>query len=286
LPPWARDPRVLIRIGLGILLAADLITAVLVFKPWAASAQDMKRQAASLRQQIDQKRMALNRLRVIVGKVETARTDGDRFMETNLLSRRTVSSNLLDELEQTARQSGIRQKNANFVFEPIEGSDTLTKATITADYEGNYEDLMRFLNRLDRSPRFLVVEYLEAKPLQNGPALAILLKVDALVREGGGAASAVPVATDSDMPSSQAPPEPVVSPVKPPAPVAAQPPAQRGFVSAGSVPMQPAPGAATQPQGPQPAAAPQQPPPSVQQMLRRPPNRPPRGQPEEGRTDQ
>lgn len=229
LPPWARDPRMLIRVGLGVLLAVDLATAALVFKPWAASTQQMEAQASSLRRQIGQKQAALTKLRTIVSKVEGARSDGDRFMDKYLLSRRTVASNLLDELEQTARKAGIRQKNASFVFEPIEGSDTLTKATITADYEGTYADLIQFMNLMDRSPRFLILEYLEAKPQQQGMTLGILLKLDALVREGGQADSAVPVTADAPAPAGAAPiPAPVVRPQLP------QP--QRGFQPAPAQP--------------------------------------------------
>ncbi len=46
----ARNPRIVIRVVLGLLLAANLVAALFVVKPWTGSAADLERQAASLRQ--------------------------------------------------------------------------------------------------------------------------------------------------------------------------------------------------------------------------------------------
>ncbi len=181
----ARGPRLVARIVIGVLLAADLAAALILLKPWAGSASDLEREAAGLRQNLRQQQTALDRLRAIVGKVETARGDGDRFMASNLLSRRTLSSSLLDDLDQKARAASLKQKEVTFAFEPIEDTEGLTEATITAGYEGAYGDLVRFLNLLDHSPRLLIVESLAAMPEPSGPLLSITIKLNAFVREGG-----------------------------------------------------------------------------------------------------
>ncbi len=35
-----------------------------------------------------------------------------------------------------AHKAGIKQKEVGFAFEPVEGSEALTRAEITANYEG------------------------------------------------------------------------------------------------------------------------------------------------------
>ncbi len=182
-----RSPRVVARVVIGILLAANVVAALLVFKPWTGSVSDLEREVASLRQQIRQKQSAVDRLRSIVGKVETARIDGDKFMDIYLLSGRTMASTLASDLEGVARKAGIKQRDVNSNSEPVEGSDTIRKLTITAGYEGAYADLMQFLNLLDRSPRLLIVESLQAAPQQNGLALSVTMKLTTFVREGGPA---------------------------------------------------------------------------------------------------
>ena len=228
---WKKDPRVVTRLVLGVLLLANLVAAAVAFKPWASSVEDLERQAASLRQQIRQKQGSLDHLRAVVDKVQSARTDGDRFMGKYLLGTRSMSSTLALELEQMARKSGIRQKDTTFSFEPVEGSDTLTKVVITAVYEGTYADLMHFLNLLDRSERFLIVESLGAAPQQAGLMLGVTMKFSAFVQEGGELPAEMLAVTNS--PSNPAPlpprrqlPAPVVSIQRPsaPAPAFATPP--------------------------------------------------------------
>jgi Tfp pilus assembly protein PilO len=182
-----RDPRLVVRLVLGALVFANLVAAVLILKPWAGSAEDLERRAATLRQTLRLKQTSLERLRGIVNKVQSARGDGDNFMDGYLLSRRWVSSRLLRDLDGMARKASIRQKEVSFGFEPVEGSDTLIKATMTANYEGTYSDLVHFLNLLDRSPRLLIIESLAATPQPQGLVLNTTMKFNAFVREGGDA---------------------------------------------------------------------------------------------------
>jgi hypothetical protein len=183
----SHNPRLIARVVLGVLVLANMAAALIVFKPWAGSAGDLDRRAADLRQQVGQREVTLDRLRGTVNKVQTGRTEGDHFMDGYLLSRRTVSSRLLSDLDRMARTANIRQKEVNFGFEPIEGSDTLTKASIIANYEAAYPDLVHFLNLLDRSPQLLIIDSLTATPQPQGMLLNITMKLNAFVREGGSA---------------------------------------------------------------------------------------------------
>ncbi len=302
-----RDPRFVARVVLGILVAANLVAAVIVLKPWAGSAEELERQASALRGQVQRKQVALERVRGIVGKVTVARSDGDHFMDGYLLHERSLSSKLLADLYVMARKAGIRQKEVAFGFEPIEGSDTLTKATITANYEGTYADLMHFLFLVDRSPRLLIIESLGAAPQPQGLALNITMKLNGFVREGGNPASEPaneeldaiaeapqgPRRATGTAPDFVAPPvsvaPPVVRTVEPrPMPPGVFPPGMAPMRRTMAAPVQampqarpvPAseapPEAAEQPQedaDQQPQQQPQQPPPSIMNQILRGPRR-------------
>lgn len=195
-----RNPHTSARLILGVLLLANVVAALFAFKPWASSVEDLERQAAGLRSQIRAKEQSIERLKRIVAKVETARDDGDKFLAEHIMSMRTVSSTLVSELAETAQKAGVKQKETRFAFEPVEGSEDLTRATINAYYDGTYADLMHFLNQLDRSRRFLIVESLSAQPQQNNLTLNINLKLNAFVRDDG---SAPPPATADQEPAAQ-----------------------------------------------------------------------------------
>ena len=182
-PGSGQNPRLIARIVLITLAVLNLVAAAILFRPWEGSAESLQARVNSLHQELKQKQSAVARLRAIVSKVQTARTDGDTFMASNLLSRRTVSSTLLDELDQMARKAGVKQKEVAFGFEPVEGSDALTRAEITANYEGAYKDLTSFLNLLDHSPRLLILDSLAATPQPTGQLLEVTIKLNAFVRE-------------------------------------------------------------------------------------------------------
>ena len=234
---WRKDPRFLLRAGVALLLAANLVAAAFAFQPWGASVEDLERQAASLRLQIRQQRTTLDRTKAILKKVEVARGESDQFVDKYLLGKSSLASSLAKELERSARQSGIRQKDTTFSFEPIEGSDTLTKAIVTGTYEGTYADLILFLNQLDRSDRLLIVEGLSAAPQQGGLTLGVTLKLNSIVREGGPLPVEDPAAqvVEAVQPPPPTPPQAAPAPIPAlaqPGPAAA-PPLQpaRSFVS-------------------------------------------------------
>jgi len=65
-----KDPRVAVRIVLGVLLLANLVAAVVVFRPFGGGADDLERQQQRLRQQLTQAQARLKASQVVVAKVE------------------------------------------------------------------------------------------------------------------------------------------------------------------------------------------------------------------------
>jgi type IV pilus assembly protein PilO len=181
-----RGPQTSARVLIGALVLANIVAALVAFKPWAGSLEDMERRASELRSMIRAAEQNIERLKRNVSKVEAARADGDRFLQDHILNMRTVSSTLVQELAEIAGKAGIKPKGSAFALEPVEGAETLTRAVITADYEGTYSDLVHFVNLLDRSPRFLIIESLGAAPQQSGLMLNVSLKLNAFVREERG----------------------------------------------------------------------------------------------------
>jgi hypothetical protein len=173
------------RVALGVLLAANLIAAALVMYPPGGSADDLERQRATLVTQAASARTRLAQTTQHVAAVEKGRSEGETFLDDYFLARRTAYSTLLSELVAAADDAKIKPKEHAYATEPIEGSDALSMMTITANYEGTYANLMRFVHALDLSPRMLIVEGLNAAPEQGNGNLAISMKIDAFVREDG-----------------------------------------------------------------------------------------------------
>ncbi|MCC7499738.1 MAG: hypothetical protein IT160_19310 [Bryobacterales bacterium] len=182
----SRDRRLAVRVGLGVLLAANLVAAVMVFHPFGGSAEDLEQRLQDLQRQVQQKKTAIERTRSIAGKVERGREEGDQFMKSYFMNSRTVNSTIYSELKDSAEKSGLKVREHTFAFEPIEGSSDLSMLTITGNYEGTYQQLVKFVSLVDRSPRLLIIETLQAQPQQQSKILNIGMKLNAFVREPGG----------------------------------------------------------------------------------------------------
>jgi type IV pilus assembly protein PilO len=180
----SKDPRLVARAGLGVLLVLNLLAAGAVFFPIGGSAETLDTQISVLQSQIQQRQAALQRMRSLVSKIEHARSGGDEFLSQYFLGRRTASSTIVSELNDAAKEAGLKIKEHSFgTYEPVEGSDSLSWMTIQANYEGTYGDLVQFVNRLDKSPRFLILDSLVAAPQVGGGTLNVTVKLNIFVRE-------------------------------------------------------------------------------------------------------
>jgi len=182
-----KEPRMVLRALIGVLLVANLAMAVMAFKPFGGSADDLRKNEAALRDQLaaTQARLAVGRR--LAEKVETARTQGDQFLTKYVVERRTASSAVYEELTRMAGEAGIQPGQDSFQYDEIEGSDTLQMMTISAGFEGTYQQITKFVNLVDKSPRFFVIESMQtAAPQQNAQKLTVQFKIKTFIRGAAG----------------------------------------------------------------------------------------------------
>ncbi len=178
-----KDPRWTARAVLGLLLLLNLAAAAAVFKPWGGSEEDVQRERRQLRIDVQERRVAVERLQTVVHTVEKTRAQADQFFEQYFLDRQSAFSTVLAELNAMAEKAGVRATGDNSnTFEPIEGSDNLAMMTVNGSYQGTYADLIEFVNEIDRSPRFLTIDRLQASPAQAPGTLSITMKLNVFVR--------------------------------------------------------------------------------------------------------
>lgn len=184
-----KEPRVAMRLLIGVLLAANLVMAAVAFKPFGGSADDLRKEADGLRDQLaaTQARLAISKRQV--QKLETAREDGDGFLAKYIVERRVASSTVYDELSHMVVDSGVQPRQYSLQYEPIEGSDTLQMLVISAGFEGTYQQLTKLVNLIDKSPRFFVIDSMTTSAPQNSQKLSVQFKIKTFVRGATGADS-------------------------------------------------------------------------------------------------
>ena len=163
----ARPARHGCRVILGVLVGLNLIAAGFVLFPPGGSAEQMEEQLAALQSQV-------------ASRNKTSRSPVSTLRRLKRDARRAISSwgtifwpvaPLIPRCwaNWEMRLNNRRSKRAKSPTppSPIEGSDTLSMMTITASYEGTYQDLMNFVHQVDQSPGLMIIESLNAAP-QSG----------------------------------------------------------------------------------------------------------------------
>ena len=122
----------------------------------------------------------------LVDKVQQARTEGDEFLDKYFMDEPDDVRHDSDGAERARpRTPGIKMGQAQFNREPIEGSDDMEVLTTNVGFEGNYANLTKFVNLLDKSPRFMIIENMQAAaPQQQGGQCAERVAEDRHVRQG------------------------------------------------------------------------------------------------------
>ena len=106
-------------------------------------------------------------------------------MSLFILPKRVAYANVIGEIQRMVRAAGIQEKDAAYSEEPIEGTSDLTLLGSSANYEGSYDSLRRFLYEVDRSPYLIMLESLTANPQQHGSQINTSIKFQAVIKEDG-----------------------------------------------------------------------------------------------------
>jgi type IV pilus assembly protein PilO len=186
-----KDPRLVMRVILGLLVTANLVGAVVVLKPFGGSAEDLRRERQALDAQLNQAQRRLAASHKLVEKVESAREDGDEFLEDYFMNEPTTSAVILQELTKDAKDASVQMGQAQWNREPIEGSDTMFMLTMQVGFEGTYANLTKFVNLVDKSDRFMIIESMQAAApqQQGGQRINVTLKIDTFVKDAPGVAA-------------------------------------------------------------------------------------------------
>jgi type IV pilus assembly protein PilO len=162
--PDVRDARKKVRIAIAALVLVDVAAAVMLFSPLVGSEHSRREQMDQLWRELQLKTREVEPLRDVDKKIATARQQIDDFYKNRLPAQ---DSAIYEELGKVAKQSGvhigqIRSKSKD--TDPV----GLQPVEIQADFSGDYLQLVRFINSLERDPLFFIISSVELGGEQAG----------------------------------------------------------------------------------------------------------------------
>jgi type IV pilus assembly protein PilO len=155
----------MILVGLGVLLAADLALAGYSWQASTAVRTPMVQLDA------DSRKLAL--LSADIERAEKIRhdlpatiADCDRF-DASLLPASTGNSTIAAELDELAKKSGLQVQSLALRHKEIAGRN-LTQVDLDTSVSGDYSNIVKFMNNLQRSRNFYIVESLNLQAEGQG----------------------------------------------------------------------------------------------------------------------
>lgn len=159
--------RRIILAALGGVLLLDLALAV---ESWrlATAPRTPGQELARLAAQVKLLRSDLERASAIRKSVPAVQQDCDRF-ENSVPVKTTGYSGLLGHLDSLARKAGLQTEGLTFKEQNLAGHG-LTEVEVSATVSGDYSSVVRFINGIQRSEDFYILDDLSLASAAQSPA--------------------------------------------------------------------------------------------------------------------
>jgi len=177
--PDLRDSRRKLKIAIGAMLAADVIAVAVLFSPLVGSADSRRQQLNLLRAELTKKTHDVAPLRGMDQKIVLAKRQITGFYQDRFAER---DSDLLAELGKMAAANGVRMQTARYKEEDAEISG-IVPVEIQGSFSGDYLQMVRFINTLERSKLFFEVDGVELAGESTG-AVKLQITMHSYLRSG------------------------------------------------------------------------------------------------------
>jgi len=160
--------RTRIRLVLLLLLTLNAVLVALVSRPRGHTLLDRQEELRSVRARQEEGQNAVVEMRDLRGKVEVALQNGEEFSRKNFLTRHSAFSAILTDLEHLASESRLKPAGTSYQLEDEKERPGWTNVEVTLGVEGEYPDLVRFINHLEQSNLFWIIDSLNVAGASTG----------------------------------------------------------------------------------------------------------------------
>jgi len=175
--PDLRDTLRKLKIGFAGLAAADVIAVAVLFSPLVGSEPARRQHLDQLWKELQLKTRQVEPLRGFDKKIVVARQQIDDFYKQRIPARDSAIS---EALGRVAKESGVSIEQFKFTVKDPEPVG-LQPVLVEANLSGNYLQLVRFINSLERDQVFFIVDSVELGGEQSG-TVKLQMKLEAYLK--------------------------------------------------------------------------------------------------------
>jgi Tfp pilus assembly protein PilO len=168
-----------LKIAIGAMLAVDVIAIGVLLSPLVGSEDSRRIELSQLRVELQRKTREVEPLRNIDKKIVLAKEEIGGFYKDRFAAK---DSGLVDELGKLATANGVRMQQVRYKEEEPESSGVIPIA-MEASFSGDYLQLVRFINTLERSKMFFEVDGVDLAGDSAGP-VKLQIAIHSYLRSG------------------------------------------------------------------------------------------------------
>jgi len=184
-------------IGFMILAIATVVLGVRVGLDWRTTSTSNQDAMAARQSELKTLQLQTTPLRGLDKKVDLSRDQIDNFYETRIPANWSA---IIERLGDLQTKSDIRLTRVGYTTAP--GSGDLTEIRMEAGLSGDYAQIMKFINGLERSQTFFVIRAMNLTGQQSG-SVNMRLQVSTWLRPSDAAAMPSASTPASQQTSSQ-----------------------------------------------------------------------------------
>lgn len=162
--PDLRNTRRKLKIAIGVMAGISLASAGVLISPLVGSTAARQQQLVELRAALTAKNRQVEPLRGLDKKIPLATQQIDQFYKDRFSAH---YSDVVEALGNLSKETGVKIDSAKYNPGDTE-SVGLQRVEIEASIQGDYQPLIKFLNGLERSKIFFIVNSI-GLATQNGP---------------------------------------------------------------------------------------------------------------------
>ena len=149
-----RQMRYRLRIVMGVLIAFNVLAACALLFMWVRGTSALPDQFASLHQQVQKQRAIVIPPDTVDGRVKEAREQIAKFYENRFPN---SSAAIFEDLGRLANENHVHLNNASYQVDDSE-LPGLRQVQIGGNLTGDYAQVMKFINALEREKTFFIVD--------------------------------------------------------------------------------------------------------------------------------
>lgn len=178
----SRTRLTLLSVGFALVLL-NLVALYFYLDPPGGTQKELRAESESLQVQLRSASATTTRFERVAAKVQSGSVEADQFAKQYFLPKRLAYDAVITDLQRMAKDSGLTWREGAYTEDDVDGSVDLKVLNITANFEGNYASLMKFVYLVDKDPSLLMLDTLQAAPQQHSQQVNISIRFQTIMRD-------------------------------------------------------------------------------------------------------